>query len=376
MPAPAKKIGGYQILEEIGRGGMGCVYRAVDASGQIVALKVLGAHLHDNKVERDRFHREAELAKRLNHPNLIRALDYGEADGQHYFAMEFVDGESLGKHIAKSGKLREEDAIRIAVAVADGLAVAHNQGLIHRDVKPENILLTADGKVKLVDLGLAKEVDGDLTLTQPDRGLGTPIFMAPEQFRNASKADSRCDIYALGQTLYVMVTGKAPFSSGASIVDTYLKKLKSDFVPAERICPHLRLGTIRAIQQAMQPDPAHRPRDVRAFVNILLGRAGASMVGDSSASDIDIGMQSVEGVRNEINRIYAGDQPTRSDRSASGVLPLEEVLAAGWARQERLTAIEEEFDLHPWLWLDRKVLVTLAALCIAAGAALAYHFWR
>lgn len=366
-------VGPYAILEEIGRGGMGCVYRARGPEGQIVALKVLNASLHNNPVERNRFQREADLAKRLDHPNLIKALDFGEADGQHYFAMEYVDGESLGKHVGRVGKLREEDAIRIIVAVSQGLAVAHGKGLIHRDIKPENILLTLDGQVKLVDLGLAKELDGDLTLTQPDRGLGTPIFMAPEQFRNASQSDTRCDIYALGQTLYVMVTGKLPFPSGSSMVDTFLKKSKSDFVSPDRICPNLRLSTLRTIRQSMLPDPEHRPRDVQAFVNMLLGRSIASGLSNTSSSEIDAPEPPTRHLSDEIQKIYSedsGPRATRKDGHTSDNRPIsmEEV------REQHSTAIDEEFNEHPWVWLDTGLMLALSGI-VAAAAISGLGYW-
>ena len=125
--------------------------------------------------------------------------------------MEFVDGESLGQRIDREGRMPEDEAVRIIAQVCQGLHKAHKQGMIHRDIKPDNIMVTPQGEAKLTDLGLVKEVDAELNLTRTGRGLGTPHFMAPEQFRNAKNADARCDIYSLGATLYMMVTGELPF---------------------------------------------------------------------------------------------------------------------------------------------------------------------
>ena len=141
--------------------------------------------------------------------------------------MEFVEGESLGQKLERDGRMPEAEAIRIIAQVAQGLHRAHKQGLVHRDVKPDNILVTPDGMAKLADLGLVKETETDLNLTKTGRGLGTPHFMAPEQFRNAKNADIRCDIYSLGATLYMMVTGELPFRSNGPL-DAWMKKIQND----------------------------------------------------------------------------------------------------------------------------------------------------
>jgi serine/threonine protein kinase len=138
--------------------------------------------------------------------------------------MEFVEGESLGNKIQREGSLDQPTALRIISQVAEGLHQAHKLGLIHRDVKPDNILITTNGTAKLTDLGLVKELEADNNLTRTGRGLGTPHFMAPEQFRNAKKADVRCDIYSLAATLYMMVTGELPFKS-LNPLDAWMKKV-------------------------------------------------------------------------------------------------------------------------------------------------------
>src|SRR5947209_12345455 len=146
--------------------------------------------------------------------------------------MEFVEGESLGQRLEREGRMAEAEAIRLIAQVAQGLHRAHKQNLVHRDVKPDNILVRPDGVAKLADLGLVKETDADLNLTRTGRGLGTPHFMAPEQFRDAKNADPRCDVYSLGATLYMMVTGELPFRSVNGPLDAWMKKVQTDLEAA------------------------------------------------------------------------------------------------------------------------------------------------
>src|SRR5262249_20076947 len=159
---------------------------------------------------RKRFEQEYHVASSLDHPNLVRALELGDHDGAPFIVMELVDGPSLGDQIERDGKLQEAHAVRIISQVAEALEAGHKQRIIHRDVKPDNILLASDGLAKLTDLGLCKDIEGGDGLTRTSSGLGTPNFMAPEQFSDAKHADARCDIYSLGATLYMAVTGQLP----------------------------------------------------------------------------------------------------------------------------------------------------------------------
>jgi serine/threonine protein kinase len=189
-----------------------------------------------------------------------------------YLVMEFVEGESLGQKLEREGAMSETDAIRIIAQVAQGLHRAHKQSLVHRDVKPDNILVTPDGIAKLADLGLVKETETDLNLTRTGRGLGTPHFMAPEQFRNAKNADIRCDIYSLGATLYQMVTGQLPFRSNGPL-DAWMKKIQNDLTPPRQLVPDLSERVEWAIRRAMSADPDKRPATCREFVEDLTGRS-------------------------------------------------------------------------------------------------------
>jgi serine/threonine protein kinase len=224
-------------------------------------------------VLRKRFEQEFRAANTLDHTNIVRALDFGQEGNTPYLVMEFVDGESLGQRIEREGRLPEVEAVRIIGQVAQGLHKAHKLGMIHRDVKPDNILLAAaDGQAKLTDLGLVKELDTDTNLTRTGRGLGTPHFMAPEQFRDAKNADQRCDIYSLGATLYMAVTGQMPFRA-SNPLDAWMKKVHNELVPSRDLVPSLSERIDWAIRRAMSADPAQRPANCREFVEDLTGKS-------------------------------------------------------------------------------------------------------
>ena len=289
-PGPTLQIvGNYELLERIAEGGMGTVYKGRHRfSGQIVAVKVVAAHMTSNQVLLKRFEQEYQAAKQLNHPNIVKALEYGDAGSTPYLVMEFVDGESLGRKIEREGKMPERDAVRLIAQVAQGLHRAHKEKLIHRDVKPDNILVTSDGQAKLADLGLVKEVETELNLTRTGRGLGTPHFMAPEQFKNAKNVDPRCDIYSLGATLYMMVTGEMPFRSSGPL-DAYMKKIDNKLIPPRELNPALSERIDWAIRRAMSADPEQRPDNCREFVEDLTGRSTRKTnVPDSRAAAQDV----------------------------------------------------------------------------------------
>jgi serine/threonine protein kinase len=273
LKGPMQSVGNYDLLDKIAEGGMGAIHRGRDRrSGEIVAIKIMPPHMAANPVLLKRFEQEFRAASRLDHPNIVRALDYGDTGSSPFLVMEFVDGESLGQKIERNGRMPEAEAIRLIAQVAQGLHRAHKQNLVHRDVKPDNILIRSDGVAKLADLGLVKEADTDLNLTRTGRGLGTPHFMAPEQFRNAKGADVRCDIYSLGATLYMMVTGELPFKSSGPL-DAWMKKIQNDLVPPREIVPELSERVNWAILRAMSADADMRPKTCREFVEDLTGRS-------------------------------------------------------------------------------------------------------
>jgi serine/threonine protein kinase len=267
------QLGNYEIVSKIAEGGMGTVYKAKNrTTGEIVALKVIAPATAKNPVLLQRFEREFVAAKVLDHPNVVKALDYCAALPNPFIVMEFVDGMSIGQRIEQKGAYSEAEAVRLIRQVCDGLQGAHKQGLVHRDVKPDNILVTRDGVAKLTDMGLVKDLEGDLNLTRTGRGLGTPHYMAPEQFRNAKSVDVRGDIYSLGATLYAMVTGVIPFGN-ASPLDCWMKKIRNEFASPKELNPSVSDRVDWAIRRAMSAEPSQRPASCREFVEDLTGQS-------------------------------------------------------------------------------------------------------
>jgi eukaryotic-like serine/threonine-protein kinase len=206
-----KMLGNYRLQSKLGQGGMGAVYKAHQESmDRTVAIKVLPRNLAQNQEFIGRFLREAKAAGRLSHVNIVAGIDTGFADGYYYFAMEYVEGRNLGERLKAEGPLDEAEVVRIGLQMADALDHAHAEGIVHRDVKPENILLTLGGQAKLCDLGLARGTGDDMRITQAGMAVGTPYYISPEQVQG-KEPDASADIYSLGATLYHLATGQVPF---------------------------------------------------------------------------------------------------------------------------------------------------------------------
>ena len=256
-------IGKYRLIARVGQGGMGTVYKARQESlDKIVALKVLAPGLARQKDFVDRFIREAQASGKLNHPNVVLGIDAGEADGYYYFAMEFVDGENLKDVLEREGKLAERRALEITAAVAAALEHAHAQNIVHRDIKPGNIFIGKDGTPKLGDLGLAKEIRTDHSITQAGIPVGTPYYISPEQVRGQEDIDQRADLYAVGATLYRMVAGDVPYDgpTGAVVMTRHL----NDPVPDPRKnTPALSDACVILLQHCMQKDRKDRYQNAR-----------------------------------------------------------------------------------------------------------------
>jgi serine/threonine protein kinase len=273
LPAMPRRVGPYEILAKIAEGGMGTVYKGrAPQRDEPVAIKILSPEVAGNAVAVERFRQEYRASHSLVHPHLVRGLDFGQEDALFYLVMEFVDGDDLATRIEKKKRLDEDEAVRIVVQIAEALQLAHEHQIIHRDVKPSNILLTPSGEAKLTDLGLVKCRQADLDLTRPMAGLGTPHFMAPEQFGDAKHADIRCDVYSLGATLYNAVTGKLPFDA-RSHLNMLKKKLKNDIAPPRQLVPQLSERVDLAIRRAMRADPTQRQSSCLEFIASLTGVA-------------------------------------------------------------------------------------------------------
>jgi serine/threonine protein kinase len=270
------KMRPYELLDVVGKGAMATVYRGRHTrTGQIVAVKLLAPDVAADPVLLRRFERECKAACRLRHPHLVRGLDYGVDAGQPYVVLEFVDGLTLGQHIKRAGKLAEDHGVRLALQVAEALELAHRENLVHRDVKPDNILLTADGQAKLTDLGLLKVLDGEAGMTRSRTSLGTVAFMAPEQFGDACRVDRRSDVYGLGATLYYVLAGAVPFPARGNLT-VLRKKLKNELLPPRQLVPSLGIHVDKAICRALDAVPARRPSSCAEFADLLVGRGAPS----------------------------------------------------------------------------------------------------
>ena len=258
-PDGLTQLGKFEIIEKVGEGGMGAVYRAVQTSlKRPVAVKLLPESLAKNKSFVERFHREARAAAALSHPNLIQVYDAGEQDGMHYFAMEYIEGESLSDKVEREGPLPEQTAVAIAMCIAAALNHAWTRAkLIHRDIKPQNIMLTPDGMVKVCDLGLAKIAGEDSSLTVSGTMMGTPHFISPEQARGDSDIDTRADIYSLGGSLYFLVTGKAPYDADSSMAVMY-KHINEPPPDPRAFKPELSEGLVRILLKMMAKEADQR----------------------------------------------------------------------------------------------------------------------
>jgi len=265
--AAKNQIQGYRLLSRLGAGAMGSVYKAHHLKLDIlVALKVLRAELGAQRTQVERLKREAQLAARLNHPNLVRAIDVGESNGFHYIAMEFVDG-TTARDLVEKRPLKEKEALRIVGEVAKALAYAHAHGVVHRDVKPGNIMVTKAGEVKLADLGLARGA-GPSDLTLEHASIGTPQYLAPEQARRGADATHRSDLFSLGATLYHLVAGRPPFQ-GENLGEIFGRVLRCDYEPPEAVAPGLQTDTVYLIHRLMRPRPKERYADANELLRDL-----------------------------------------------------------------------------------------------------------
>jgi serine/threonine-protein kinase len=257
--------GRYQVLDVLGSGGMGTVYKAWDTKlERAVAIKVMAPHYVSNADAVARFHREAKALAKVSHSAIVQAYDAGEDRGRHFLVMEYVEGKSLQRLVEDHGRIPPTFAAEYIYQTAHGLQHAHERGLIHRDIKPSNLLL-AGGAIKILDLGLARFAQdqlGEATLTREGMGMGTPDYMAPEQFVNARHADPRSDVYSLGCTLYHLLTGHVPFP-GTSLAEKALAHEEQEPPPMEQRCPDAPAGLTLVAQRMMAKLPFDRFQSAR-----------------------------------------------------------------------------------------------------------------
>jgi serine/threonine protein kinase len=291
-------LGSYIILERLGEGAMGQVFKARHKSmGRTVALKTLKKErlAHPDAIKR--FHREIQAAGRLSHPNIVMAYDADQVGNTHFFVMEYVEGTDLSNLVKKKGPLRVPRACNYIMQAAIGLQHAHEQGMVHRDIKPHNLLLTRDGRtVKILDMGLARLGEGDQDsafsqLTHDGKVVGTPDYIAPEQARNSHTADIRSDIYSLGCTLYFLISARVPFPGGGSIMEKLMKHQTEEPIPIQLVAPELSDRVAEVVHKMIRRNPDERyqtPAEVAAALEPFAG-GGDSEDHPGSAPSIQLG---------------------------------------------------------------------------------------
>jgi hypothetical protein len=265
-------VGRYQIQDRLGAGAMGTVYRALDTKlDRAVAIKMLPAQSVTDAGALARFQREAKALAKLSHPNIIQAYDSDQDSGRQFLVMEYAKGTSLNDLIRAKGRIAPSLAADYVYQAALGLHDAHEKGLVHRDLKPGNLLLTPLGQVKILDLGLARFLQdqvGDATLTRDGVGMGTPDYMAPEQFHDARHVDSRSDIYSLGCTLYHLIAGRVPFP-GTSMSEKYAAHEQQEPAPLTEFCPDVPAGLATTVSRMMAKRPADRFQSARELAGAI-----------------------------------------------------------------------------------------------------------
>jgi serine/threonine-protein kinase len=252
-------IPGYKVQGKLGAGAMATVFKAKQLSlDRLVAIKVLPRKFSSNAQFIERFYAEGRAAAQLNHPNIVQAYDVGQAGDYHYFVMEYVEGRTVYDDIVKHKKYSPNEAIDVVIQIAEALLHAHSKGLIHRDVKPKNIMITREGVAKLADMGLARAIsDKEAAEAEQGKAFGTPYYISPEQIRGELNIGPPADIYSLGATLYHMVTGNVPFD-GKNPSAVMHKHLKADLVPPDHVNPKLSAGISEVIEMMMAKNPRER----------------------------------------------------------------------------------------------------------------------
>jgi eukaryotic-like serine/threonine-protein kinase len=275
MPLLMKEqIPGYQMIEKLGQGAMGTVFKARQLNlDRMVAIKVLNPRLAADPGFLQRLKREALLAAKLSHNNIVQAIDFDQAGKIHYYVMEHVEGKTIKQELEGGKVYAEKEAVEIVLQIAQALDHAHRRGLIHRDIKPANIILTPEGIAKLADLGMARET-ADEALARKEKGLsiGTPYYMAPEQIEGVEDVDVRADVYSLGATFYHMVTGQVPFP-GKTVDAVFEAHLGQELTPPDHLNTALSSGLGEVVEYMMARDRRQRyptPEDLIVDLELLL----------------------------------------------------------------------------------------------------------
>lgn len=263
-----EQLGSFRLEEILGTGAMGVVFKATQETTQRrAAVKIVQGEIAENTRLLERFIREAEIIKQFRHPNIVRWLATGRFKGTYYFAMEYVEGDTLEKLLQNRGQLPWREAVDLTIQICDALQYAHQQGIVHRDLKPSNLMITRDGRVKLTDFGIAKDLDRT-ALTAPGRTLGTAAYMAPEQIRGTPAVSHKTDLYALGAVLYQMLAGPPPFTGASAVVLMHQHINEPPPRPSAKI-HEIPKALDDLVVKLMAKDPTERPWDADAACAIL-----------------------------------------------------------------------------------------------------------
>jgi serine/threonine-protein kinase len=280
MISPGQQIGPFTVEKEIGSGAMGSVYLARYKNNQRVALKFISSSLTSNETSMARFEREAEILKQLKHPNIVRLFGYGKHKRIPYYAMEYVEGESLDRVLARrGGKLPWEEVVRLGQQLCDALQHAHEQGIVHRDLKPSNLMILKDGTLKLTDFGIAKDLDVT-ALTEAHCTVGTASYMSPEQCKG-DKISHKSDLYTLGIVFYELLTGSKPFEA-ENVMDMFLMHVKGKFERPSRKLLDIPVWLDNLVCQLLEKKPDKRPFDA-AVVRLALENVAEKVATQKSA---------------------------------------------------------------------------------------------
>ena len=273
----------YEIQRLLGRGGMGAVYLAAEAAlEREVAIKVLPTDRGATQDSRDRFRREARTAARLSHPNIVPLHTFGDVEGTLYFVMGYVRGESLATRLKREGRLPVEEARRVLIELCEALDYAHKLGIVHRDIKPDNVLLEAEtGRAMLLDFGVAKAVGVGQTMTELGSVLGTPQYMSPEQAQGKSDIDARSDLYSLGVMGYSMFAGRLPFE-GATPGDVMAQHITREAPAIKTVAPDVPPEIAGALMRCLEKDRDRRWAGAASFKEAI-----AIVTGDETPAALD-----------------------------------------------------------------------------------------
>ncbi len=302
----------YKVIEKIGVGGMADVYRGYDELlGRTVAIKILHANFASDEGFVGRFKREAQNAGRLSHPNIVNMYDVGYDQGYHYIVMEYVEGQTLKEYIQERGKLSIDEAIKFAVAIAEGLEHAHAMGIVHCDIKPHNMLITKSGRLKVTDFGIARAMNSQNTMMYTNSVMGSAHYLSPEQ-ASGKAIDGSTDIYSLGVVLYEMLTGRVPYEADTPIA-VALKHVKDKLIPPTRYNQSIPPLLESVVMKALQKKPADRYRSVSEMIGDLRMSGGFAGFGTSRMRQYDFATQVLPPVNEMTSQLEELDEEVQEE---------------------------------------------------------------